>query len=309
MKLGIFNKRNVSIIMVTIATIIWGFTFIAQSEGAKYVEPFFFSAARFWIGAACIFPLTLLRAKKEYGKVSFWTPIDDKKLLFKGAIIDGTVIFLGMSLQQMGMGHTAPSKAGFLVSLSIVFVPLIGLFLGQKVSLLKWLGVFGALIGVAMMSLTNDFSINIGDILLIASAFFIAINTMVSGHFNKKVESLKYTMFRFVFAAIMCSIISLIMEETTMEMVKNALPAILFAGIFSSGVAFTLQSFGQIHLDDITTQMILSLDSVFSAFFAWIVLGQVLNGKELIGCVIVFASITFIQLLEGREANNTEKNI
>ncbi len=306
MDLNAFEKKKVSRFMMVAATMIWGITFIAQSEGAKHIEPFFFNAARFWIGALVILPISYLRSKKDTGKSTFWVASDNKMITIKGAFFDSIAIFLGVSLQQIGIAYTTPGKAAFLVSLSIVFVPIIGMFLGEKIKSLQWVGVFTAVVGVSLISLNEQLQINVGDFMMIGSAFFLAINTIVSGYYNKTVESLKYTLIRFVFAAIICTIISFLTETTNLEMVKNALPSILFAGIISSGVGYTLQSIAQINLDDLTTALILSLESVFGAVFAWILLGQVLSFKELAGCVIVFCSVIYIQLIDGKEIKLTQ---
>lgn len=306
MDLNAFEKKKVSRFMMVAATMIWGITFIAQSEGAKHIEPFFFNAARFWIGALVILPISYLRSKKDTGKATFWVASDNKMITIKGAFFDSIAIFLGVSLQQIGIAYTTPGKAAFLVSLSIVFVPIIGMFLGEKIKSLQWVGVFTAVVGVSLISLNEQLQINVGDFMMIGSAFFLAINTIVSGYYNKTVESLKYTLIRFVFAAIICTIISFLTETTNLEMVKNALPSILFAGIISSGVGYTLQSIAQINLDDLTTALILSLESVFGAVFAWILLGQLLSFKELAGCVIVFCSVIYIQLIDGKEIKLTQ---
>lgn len=300
------DKKKVSKAMMIIAAMIWGITFIVQSEGAKHIEPFFFNAVRFWIGALFILPISLLRSKIDTGKATFWKESDNKKVTVTGAFVDSIAIFLGVGLQQLGIAYTSPGKAGFLVSLSIIFVPLIGIALGNKIKPAQWIGVVAALFGVSLLSLNENLQINIGDMLMIGSAFFLAINTIISGYYNKTVESLKYTLLRFVFAAIICSIISFITEEVNKEMVINALPSILFAGIVSSGIGYTLQSIGQIHLNDLTTALILSLESVFGVLFAWILIGQTLTLKELLGCAIVFVSVIYVQLIEGKGADHTQ---
>lgn len=306
MDLNAFEWKKISKIMMVIATMIWGVTFIAQSEGAKHISPFFFNAARFWIGAIIILPISIMRTKKSTGKYRFWADWEDKTVTIKGAFYDSLAILLGVSLQQIGIAYTTPGKAAFLVSLSIIFVPIIGMFLGEKIKSLQWLGVITAVFGVSLISLNEKLEINFGDLLMIGSAFFLAINTIVSGYYNKKVESLKYTLIRFVFAALICSIISFVTETVTISDISLALPAILFAGIISSGLGYTLQSIAQIHLDDLSTALILSLESVFGALFAWILLSQTMSFKEMAGCIIVFCSVIFIQLIEGREVKQTE---
>lgn len=295
-----YNARKYSLIAILITTMIWGFTFIAQSEGAKIMEPFSFNAIRFSIGAVTILPISLIRSSRHEKSFSFWAEYDDKKTLLKGAFLDGIAIFIGLGLQQIGIAYTTPGKAAFLISLSIIFVPLIGLFLGEKIKKVQWLGVFLALIGVGLLSLKSDFTINFGDFIMMVAAFFLAIHMRISGYFNKNVESLKYTMFRFIAAAIFCTVLAISIENTTIYIIKKALPTLLFTGILSSGIAFTLQSVAQIHLDDLTIAFVLSLESVFGAIFAWMILGETLTKKELLGCILVFISVVFIQVIEGR---------
>ena len=302
-KYNVFQQRKISSWMMVFATMIWGMGFIAQSEGAKHVPPFFFNGMRFWIGAAVILPMALFRTYKNTGVLSFWGDEVDKKILFRGALIDGVILFVAMSLQQLGIGLSTPSKAGFLVSLNMIFVPLIRLVLGEKIKLSQWIGVIAAMFGVSLLTLNEQLQINSGDLLLIVSTVFFALNTIVSGHYNKAVESFKYTMFRFIFGAILCNVISFSTESVTREMILGALPSILFAGVFSSGVAFSLQSFAQSHLDDLSIALILSMESVFAASFAWLIVGDVLTSRELMGCAIIFVSVIFIQIIQGKDAN------
>lgn len=301
MDLNKFEKRRISLFMLFVATTIWGLTFLAQSEGAKHVPPFFFNAVRFWIGGLIVLPIAVYRATKNTGKFSFWYYVDDKKLTIKGAFIDSLTLFFGVGFQQIGLASTSPGKAGFLASLTIIFVAIIGLFMGKKIKIFQWLGIFAAIFGVGLMSLTNDFSVNKGDMFLILSAFIYAFNTILTGYYNKKVETFKYTMIRFFFAAASCTIYSIIFESTSLEYVKLAIPALLFTGIFSSGIAFTLQAFAQVNVDDLTTQLILSLESVISLVASWLILRQVLSAKEMIGGFIVFAAVMFIQIYEAME--------
>lgn len=307
-KLNYFQKRKISLGLMLLATMIWGMGFIAQSEGAKHAPPFFFNAVRFWIGALAICPLAVFRAYKSTGKISFWTdaPHDNKQMIFKGALIDGVVLFSGMTLQQIGIAYSTPSKAGFLVALSIVFVPLIRSFLGEKVKFFQWIGVITSMIGVALLTVSEELHINYGDILLIAASAFFALNTIVSGYYNKLVESFKYTLFRFIFAAAFCTVISFFTETVNKTMIIGALPSILFAGILSSGIAFSLQSFAQIHLDDLSIALTLSMESVFAAIFAWAIVGDVLSIREILGCAIIFISVIYIQIKEGKEVEVTK---
>lgn len=185
-KYNVFQKRKISIWMMVMATMIWGMGFIAQSEGAKHVPPFFFNGVRFWIGASVILPMSLFRTYRETGKRIFWQDWEDKKILLIGAFIDGIILFSAMGLQQTGIGFSTPSKAGFLISLNIVFVPFIRMFLGEKIKLFQWVGVITAMFGVALLTLSYDLKMNFGDFLMVIASVFFALNTIVSGYYNKK---------------------------------------------------------------------------------------------------------------------------
>jgi drug/metabolite transporter (DMT)-like permease len=298
---NVFQQRKISTWMMLVATMIWGMGFIAQSEGAKHVPPFFFNGVRFWIGAAVILPMSLIRTHKNTGEKTFWTKGEDKKILFQGSFIDGIILFVAMSLQQIGIGFSTPSKAGFLISLNIIFVPIIRMFFGEKIKVFQWVGIFAAMVGVSLLTLNEELEINPGDLFLIIATVFYALNTIVSGHYNKTVESFKYTMFRFIVGAVFCNVISFFTESVTREMVIGALPSILFAGVLSSGVAFSLQSFAQSYLDDLSIALILSMESVFAAIFAWAIVGDVLSTKELLGCIIIFISVVYIQIVQGKD--------
>lgn len=298
---NVFQQKKISTWMMLVATMIWGMGFIAQSEGAKHVPPFFFNGVRFWIGAAVILPMSLIRTHKNTGEKTFWTKGEDKKILFQGSFIDGIILFVAMSLQQIGIGFSTPSKAGFLISLNIIFVPIIRMFFGEKIKVFQWVGIFAAMVGVSLLTLNEELEINPGDLFLIIATVFYALNTIVSGHYNKTVESFKYTMFRFIVGAVFCNVISFFTESVTREMVIGALPSILFAGVLSSGVAFSLQSFAQSYLDDLSIALILSMESVFAAIFAWAIVGDVLSTKELLGCIIIFISVVYIQIIQGKD--------
>lgn len=157
------------------------------------------------------------------------------------------------------------------------------------------------MVGVSLLTLNEELEINPGDLFLIIATVFYALNTIVSGHYNKTVESFKYTMFRFIVGAVFCNVISFFTESVTREMVIGALPSILFAGVLSSGVAFSLQSFAQSYLDDLSIALILSMESVFAAIFAWAIVGDVLSTKELLGCIIIFISVVYIQIIQGKD--------
>lgn len=297
------DKRKFSEISILLAALIWGFSYIAQAEGAKYVGPFFFNAIRYAIGILLIFPMILLRNKMETGEFVFWQDWEDKKMTFKGAFIDGFLLFFAMTFQQIGVSLTDPGKAGFLTSLSIVMVPVFGLFVGEKISKKQWLAIFLAFLGIAIMSFNLEGKVNIGDILIICCAMFFALSLMVSGHYNKEVESFKFTMLKFIVPAVFSGLLTMIFEKNSLSDIKPAIPAILYAGIFASGFACTFQSLGQIHLDNLSANLIMSLEYVFAAVFSWMIGGKSMSNREILGCIILFSAVLFIQIFQEKDKN------
>lgn len=299
--------RILSIIGLLSAVIIWGLNYVAQSHGAQNMDPFTFNFFRMSIGCLVVFPVVLFRNYKQSDKVQFWQINDDKKATIKGGIICGTFLFLSISLQQMGLRYTSIGKAGFLSTLSVIVVPLIGLFLRKKVYLYQWIGIFFAIIGVGFLSLNDVSGIQLGDLLLILSSFSIAFHVIFSGHYNKNVDSFQFTVVRFIWGALLCLVFIFLFEDINIEGIKNSIPSILFAGIFASGIAFALMAVSQRSLDNVTTSVIMSLESVFAALSGWIILGQSMSTREIIGSIIVFSAVIGMQVYgELKNKGNTE---
>lgn len=285
----------------------WGINYVAQQKGSQTMTPFAFNMFRMVLGAIFVTPIILMRNYKKTGSLSFWLSNDDKRETIRGGMVCGLVLICGITCQQIGIKLTSVGKAGFLSSLSVMVVPLIGILQGKKVHLYQWVGIFLSVIGVGLLSLNEVTGINFGDLLMLLTSFFIALHILTAGFFNKRVDSFQFTFMRFFFGGLLCLIIFILFEKITIEDIKAALPAILFSGLFGSGLAFTLMSLSQAYLDNISTSLIMSLESVFAALSGWMILGQGLSKREVLGCIIVFFAVLGMQVygeLKRRRENN-----
>lgn len=290
------KTRLLSGLALTFACVLWGINYVAQQEGSKHLGPFSFNMLRMFIATAFLLPFIFLRNYKNYKKVFFWSKEDKVRETVKGGVICGLVLIIGLTCQQSGIKYTSVGKAGFLSSLSIIFVPLISIFEGKRVQGYQWLGIFFALLGAFILSFNDLEGINIGDIFMVATAFFIALHIVTAGHFNKRVDSIKFSLFRFLFAGIFSTIIMIVLEDFSWADVGLALKPVLFSGIFGSGFAFTLMALSQRNLDNVSTSIIMTLESVFSLLAGWIILGQRLSPREILGSTILFTSVMAMQV-------------
>lgn len=300
------KTRLLSGLALTFATMLWGLNYVAQQEGAKHLGPFSFNMLRMFIATAFLLPFIFFRNYKNYKKVFFWSKEDKIRETVKGGIICGLVLILGLTCQQSGIKFTSVGKAGFLSSLSIIFVPLISIFAGKKVRGYQWLGIFFAILGAFILSFNDLNGINIGDLFMVATAFFIALHIVTAGHFNKRVDSIKFSLFRFLFAGIFSFIIMIFLENLTWADLRPVLKPVLFSGIFGSGFAFTLMALSQRNLDNVSTSIIMSLESVFSLLAGFVILGQKLSPREILGSTILFTSVMAMQVYGAKKSRKEQ---
>ena len=281
--------------MIVFATLLWGSTFVAQSTGMDYIGPFTFLAVRNVMGAAFLFALSFVtdRFIKD-GKTTNERWTDPK--LWKAALLCGTPLFLAAALQQMGIVNTDPGKSGFLTAMYIVFVPIFGIFLKRKPS--KWIPVSVVLgiVGLYFLSCVGVTSISPSDLLLIGCAIVYAIQILCIDIFASDLDSVRLNCLCCAVTSILAAIVTLFAETPTWEAVNSCWGPLLYAGILSSGIAFTLQIAGQKHVEPSTASLLMSLESVFAVLSGWLVLGDVLNLWESIGCVLIFAAIMISQI-------------
>ena len=303
------NKHQVrQSCLLFLAAFIWGVAFVAQSNAMAYVEPFTFMAVRNYIGSfVLVIYLLILKgmgaparepAKEAYGRnTPKWMlklGIDWYHLL--GGMICGTFLCIAGNLQQIGIQYTSVGKTGFLTAVYIILVPILGIFLKKKAGIRVWLGVAIALAGLYLLCVTEKFTIVPADFMLLGCALVFAMQILAVDFFIDRVDGVKLSCIQFFTCAVLSTIGMVIFEHPSIPAMLQAWLPIMYAGVLSSGVAYTLQVVGQRDMNPTVASMILSLESVFSALAGWVLLKQVLSTKELLGCGLVFVAIILAQL-------------
>lgn len=296
-------------LFLLLAAIIWGIAFVAQSVGMEYVGGFTFSAVRSLLGSVVLIPLILISGRKNSADTAATkansfvgssdgtvSSIRKRKDLIIGGISCGICLCLASNFQQFGIKYTTVGKAGFITACYIVIVPIIGLFLGKKCSKFIWAAVAMALIGLYLLCITDGFSIGKGDLLVLVCAFLFSIHILVIDHFSPKADGVKLSCIQFLTCGILSGIPALLFEHPEFSAICRAWMPILYAGIMSCSVAYTLQIIGQKNMNPTVASLILSLESCISVLAGWVLLGQQLSAKEILGCVIMFAAIILAQL-------------
>lgn len=283
-------------VILALTAFIWGTAFVAQSVGMDYLGPFTFNGVRNFIGAVsllpCIWILQKIEGKNENAEKIKGTGKD----LLIGGISCGLCLFAASSLQQIGIQYTTTGKAGFITAFYIVLVPVLGIFLHKKTGWKVWTAVVIAVIGLYFLCITEKLSIGKGDIFIFACALIFALHIMVIDYFSPRVDGVKMSCIQFFVCGMVSLIPMFVLEKPTMEGILLSMGPLLYAGVLSSGVAYTLQIIGQKNVNPAIASLILSLESCFAVLAGWIVLGQQLSMRESIGCVLMFTAIILAQL-------------
>lgn len=291
------NKKSMrSEAMLILTAMIWGTAFVAQSLAADYIEPFTYNSIRTLIGGVALLPVIYLlnRSKsKEMAKADL--PTDNKKLII-GGIICGIVLCIAGALQQIGIQYTTVGKAGFITALYIIIVPILGIFFKRRPSVMVWISVLLAVCGMYLLCINEGFSIGKGDVLVILCAFFFSIHILVIDYFSPFVDGVKLSCLQFFTCSILSAIVMFGFEHPQWGSIFEAWFPLLYSGIMSCGIAYTLQIIGQKNVNSVIASLIMSLEAVFAAIAGWIILHESLSVKELIGCMLVFAGIILTQL-------------
>lgn len=272
--------------MLLTATI-WGVAFVAQSVGMDYIEPFTFNCIRSILGGITLLPVIFL------GKGKSEPP---SRTLLTGGICCGILLFAASNFQQFGIQYTTVGKAGFITACYIILVPIMGIFLKKKCTPLIWLSVLFALAGLYLLCITEEFSLGKGDVLVLICSFLFALHILVIDYFSPKTDGVKMSCIQFFVCGILSGICMLFTETPSFSNIRSAAVPLLYAGIFSCGVAYTLQIVGQKNMNPTVASLILSLESSISVLAGWILLGQGLGLREAVGCILMFAAILLAQL-------------
>lgn len=289
--------RNSFLLLLT--AIIWGSAFVAQSVGMEYVEPFTFTFARSIIGGLVLIPCIFL-LRKIASRESVEMQVRQVKITkneWLGGICCGIALFAASNFQQIGIIHTTVGKAGFITALYVVIVPILGLFMKKRVSFLIWICVALSVVGLYLLCMPKgSFSLAYGDLLVLICAVFFSFHIMIIDHFSPKGDGVVISCIQFFVCGILSGIVMLFVENPSMENLVDAKWAILYAGVLSSGVAYTLQVVAQKSVNPTVASLILCLESVVAVLAGWVILGDKLTTREMAGCILMFVAIVLAQL-------------
>lgn len=288
-------------LLLVLAALIWGVAFVAQSVGMEYVGPFTFNAVRFIIGGLVLIPCILLLDRRDRRENRKKTSADrktpeDKKTLVIGGLCCGIFLTVASTLQQFGIMYTTVGKAGFITALYMIIVPVAGIFLGKKIALPVWASVGLGVAGMYLLCITESFSINLGDFLVLLCAVGFTGHILVIDYFSPRVDGVKMSCIQFFICGIICAVPMFLKEHPSLTVILNAWQPVLYTGVLSCGVAYTLQIVAQKGTNPVTASLLLSLESVFSVLAGWLILGQHMSVREILGCVLVFAGIVLVQI-------------
>ena len=293
-------------VLPVLAAFIWGTAFLAQSVGADYVEPFTFNAARSVIAFLFLLILCLVRRKIQKGIVESATK--SWKDLAIGGTCCGVALTVATNLQQKGLETTTSGKAGFITALYIVIVPILSIFLKKKAPRAIWLSVVLAVAGLYCLCITEDFTITSGDFYILLCALCFSVHILVIDHFTQKVDGVELSCVQFLVVTVLSAIGMLAAETPSVEAVKMCVVPILYLGIFSSGVAYTLQILAQKDSNPTVVSLLLSLESVFAVLAGAVILHDRMSGKEYLGCVLMLIAVVLAQL-PGKAPKTAENKI
>lgn len=280
-------------LLLAFTAFIWGTAFVAQSVGMEYIGPFTFNGVRSIIGAFTLLPCILFQ-KKSCRKII--EEGSSRKDLVVGGLLCGALLFVASSLQQIGIKYTSAGKAGFITSCYIVIVPLIGIFMKKTSGWKIWAAVVLALAGLYCLCITDGFTVGKGDIFIFLCAMAFSAHILVIDYFSPRVNGVVLSCIQFFVCGVASLPCMFVFETTDMVAIISAWMPILYAGVLSCGVAYTLQIIGQRNVNPTIASLILSLESCFSVLAGWVILHEKLSIKESLGCVLMFVAIILAQL-------------
>lgn len=290
------KKQLSGVIALLGATVIWGSAFIAQSVGMDKIGPFTFQAVRCFLAVVFLFPASALFSK---GK-PFWKSWADPAL-WRSGVICGLALFAASSLQQIGLVYTDAGKAGFLTAMYIVFVPFLGLFVGQRPGRNALLSLIPAIVGLYLLSCTSVSGINKGDVLLLLCAVAFSVQILLIDRHCAGLDGLKLNCIQALVVAVLSVPSALLTETVDASRIASCWLPLGYAGVLSMGVAYTLQIVGQKRVAPSAAALLMSLESVFAALFGWLLLHETMTRAEELGCVLVFAAVVISQLPEKKK--------
>lgn len=300
------NLPPKNMFMLFLTAFIWGTAFVAQSVGVESIGPFAFNSIRSVVGGIALLPVIFFFDRRK-------TPQEreqerkNKKTLWIGGLCCGLALGVASTLQQIGIQYTTVGKTGFITALYIVIVPILGLFFGKRVGIKLWVSVVIAIVGLYLLCASGSMALQLGDVLVLLCAVGFSVHIMVIDHFSPKTDGVKLSCIQFFVAAILAGLGMLVAEglPTAQDICASWIP-ILYAGLLSSGVGYTLQIIGQKGVNPTIASLVMSLESVFSVLAGWAFLHERMSSRELTGCVLMFCAIVLAQLPD-RKRKKEEK--
>lgn len=289
------SKEIKSVFILLLTAAIWGFAFVAQRVGMGFLGAFTFNGIRFALGSISLLPVIYFFDKKFKSENSAERVDADIKTTIKSGVIAGCILYIAASLQQVGLIYTTAAKAGFITSLYIVLVPILGIFLKQKTHSTTWIGAITAAVGLYFLSINEGFTIEFGDLLQVIGALFWAVHIQVIDKFVKKVDAIKLSSTQFATCSVLSLITAFIFEDINTSGVIDAIVPLLYGGVMSAGVAYTLQAVGQRYAKPSHAAIALSMEAVFAAIGGILILNETMSLRGYLGCALMLAGMLISQ--------------
>jgi drug/metabolite transporter (DMT)-like permease len=293
------NRKQIqSNLMLVLVALIWGTAFVFQAMGGDSMSAYAFNALRSLAAGIALLPLIAFNnaKQKKSGRAAEAYP-KDRRTLIVGGIVVGAALAVASALQQLGIGFTTVGKAGFITAMYIVFVPVFGIIQRRRLPVTVWISVALGVVGLYFLSMNGSFTLQKGDALILCCAFGYTAHILLIDHFSPKVDGIKMSCIQFFVCAALSAVFMLIDGSVpTWQAIGEAIIPILYTGVMSSGVGYTLQIIAQKNTEPAVASLLMSLESVFAALAGWVLLNQKFSGREMLGCAIMFAAIVLAQL-------------
>lgn len=289
-------KERTGSALLLLTAVIWGGAFVAQSVGMDYIGPLTFQAMRSLLGVLSLLPIILWRRR---GKAADAAPgTRDRRTLVTGGILCGIVLCVAAGLQQVGLVYVSAGKAGFLTTLYILIVPILGIFRGKRVPRLLWGCIALALAGLYLLTVTERFTVSLPDLYLVVCSIIYSVHILLVDYYSPRVDCVELSCMQFLVAGLLYLAAMFLWETPRADAILSAWAPLLYTGILSSAVAFTLQIVGQKSTSPAVASMLMSLESVFAVIAGMLLLGQVPSSREIAGSALMFLAITAAQLVQ-----------
>ncbi len=299
------KKQMIGVLMLSLTALIWGVAFVAQSVGMQYIGPYTFNCIRFLVGFIVLTPVILILRKNEQTPKISKERKERKKNTVIGGILCGIILCAASLFQQYGIMYTTVGKAGFITTLYIIFVPLIGILFKKKITILVGISTVMATVGFYLLCMSGHTSIEAGDSLLLICAVIFSMHILCVDYFSPKANGVEISWIQFLVSGFLSGICMFVFEKPQIAHIVDAMIPILYAGVLSCGVAYTLQIVGQKRVQPTVASLVMSLESVFSVLAGWLILNQKLSLKEGLGCLLVFLAVILAQLPSQKKMNRT----